>query len=52
MTKSKQNTVRIELTEDQKKKVRDQLGHEVDSVELRVDEHLEDRVTPSIGTFL
>jgi hypothetical protein len=50
--KDPKRTVRIELTEEQKQKVRDQLGHEVDSVELRVDEHLEDRITPSIGTFL
>jgi hypothetical protein len=53
MKKPAKNTIRIELTEEQKKKVRDELGHDVDAVELRVEEHLEDRVAPSsIGTFL
>jgi len=45
-------TVRIELTEAQKKGVREQTGEDVESVELTVEEELEQRVTPrSIGTF-
>jgi hypothetical protein len=49
--KSPKNTVRIELTEEQRKQLREQTGQDVDSVELTV-EQLEDRVAPrSIGTF-
>lgn len=52
MKKESPKSVRIELTDDQKKKVRDQLGHELESDELRVEEQLEDRIAPkSIGTF-
>ena len=52
MKKQTKNVVRIELTEDQKKKVREQLGEDHDSVELRVEQELEERTTPSaIGTF-
>jgi hypothetical protein len=44
-------SVRIELTEDVKKKVREQSNSDLDSVDLKVDQELEDRITPSIGTF-
>jgi hypothetical protein len=50
--KQTKNVVRIELTEDQKQKVREQLGEDRDAVELRVEPELEERTTPSaIGTF-
>ena len=51
MKKETPKTVRIELTDDQKKKVRDQLGQELDSVELEVEEELEQRINPTIGRF-
>lgn len=52
MKKEQPRTLRIELTDDQKKKVRDQLGEDLDTVELKVDEGLEDRISPtSVGTF-
>jgi hypothetical protein len=45
-------TVRIELTEEQKKAIREQTGEDVETVELTVEEELEQRVTPrTIGTF-
>ena len=51
-SKNARNTVRIELTEEQKKQMREQTGQEVDSVEFTV-EQLEPRIAPrSIGTFL
>ena len=44
-------SIRIELTEAQKKQIREQTGEEVETVEYTVEE-LEQRVTPrSIGTF-
>jgi len=49
--KETKNTVRIELTDDQKKQLRDRTGQDVEAVVLRVEE-LEDRIAPrSIGTF-
>ena len=49
--KSPKNTVRIELTEEQRKQLREQTGQDLDTVELTV-EQLEDRIAPrSIGTF-
>ena len=49
--KNPRNTVRIELTEEQRKQLREQTGQDLDTVELTV-EQLEDRVVPrSIGTF-
>ncbi|MEX2281291.1 MAG: hypothetical protein WEE89_02260 [Gemmatimonadota bacterium] len=49
--KSSKNTVRIELTEEQKKRFREQTGQDVEAVELNI-EPLEERITPrSIGTF-
>ena len=49
--KNQKNTVRIELTEEQRKQLRDQTGQDLDTVELTV-EQLEDRIAPrSIGTF-
>ncbi len=52
MKKETKNVVRIELTDEQKKQVRDQLGEERDAVELRVESELEERTTPSkVGTF-
>jgi hypothetical protein len=49
--KESQKSVRIDLTEDVKKKVREQSDSDPESVELKVDQVLEDRITPSIGTF-
>ena len=49
--KESQKSVRIDLTEDVKKKVREQSDSDPESVELKVDQELEDRITPSIGTF-
>jgi hypothetical protein len=49
--KESPKAVRIELTEDVKKKVREQSESDLDSVDLKVDQELEDRITPSIGTF-
>ena len=44
--------VRVELTEEQKKQLREQTGQQVDALELSVEE-LEPRITPrSLGTFL
>ena len=49
--KGSKQTVRIELTEEQKKQLLEQTGQEVEAVEFKV-EPLEERVTPrSIGTF-
>jgi len=49
--KNQKNTVRIELTEEQRKQLREQTGQDLDTVELTV-EQLEDRIAPrSIGTF-
>ena len=49
--KSSKNTVRIELTEKQKKRLREQTGQDVEAVELNI-EPLEERITPrSIGRF-
>ena len=49
--KNQKNTVRIELTEEQRKQLRDQTGQDLDTVELTV-EQLEDRIAPrSVGTF-
>ena len=45
-------TVRVELTEEQNKQLREQTGQQVDALELSVEE-LEPRITPrSLGTFL
>lgn len=52
MHRKSRKTVRIELTEAQKKTIREQTGEDVETVELTVEEELEQRVTPrSIGTF-
>ena len=49
--KNPKSTVRIELTDEQKKKLLEQTGQEVDAVELNV-EPLEERIAPrSIGRF-
>ena len=37
-SKNARNTVRIELTEEQKKQMREQTGQEVDSVEFTVEQ--------------
>lgn len=51
MPRKSRKSIRIELTEAQKKKIREQTGEEVETVEYTVEE-LEQRVTPrSIGTF-
>ena len=51
MARKSRRTIRIELTESQKKQIREQTGEELESVELTVEE-LEQRIAPrSIGTF-
>jgi len=51
VARKSRRTIRIELTESQKKQIREQTGGEVESVELTVEE-LEQRIAPrSIGTF-
>lgn len=51
MARKSRKTVRIELTESQKKQIRDETGEELETVELTVEE-LEKRIAPqSIGTF-
>jgi len=51
VARKSRRTIRIELTESQKKQIREQTGEEVESVELTVEE-LEQRIAPrSIGTF-
>ena len=51
MARKSRKTLRIELTESQKKLIRDETGEELDTVELTVEE-LEKRIVPrSIGTF-
>lgn len=51
MARKSRKTVRIELTDDQKKAIREQTGEEIETVELTLEE-LEQRVVPrSIGTF-
>jgi len=42
-----QNQVRIELTEEQKKQIRQATGKEASAVEFKVDE-LEDRIAPAV----
>jgi hypothetical protein len=51
VARKSRKTIRIELTDSQKKQIREQLGEEVETVEYTVEE-LEQRITPrSIGTF-
>jgi hypothetical protein len=51
VARKSRKSIRIELTETQKKQIREQTGEEVETVEYTVEE-LEQRVTPrSIGTF-
>ena len=51
MARKSRKSVRIELTESQKKLIREQTGEDLDTVELTLEE-LEKRITPqSIGTF-
>ena len=51
MEQNPKNTVRIELTEEQKKKLLEETGQEVEAVSLKI-EQLEERITPrSIVTF-
>lgn len=48
---SKQHTIRIELTEAQRKELREQIGQDVQVLELDLTE-MEPRVAPTqIGTF-
>jgi hypothetical protein len=49
--KESNKVVRIELNEEQKKKDREQPESDLNSVDLKVDQELEHRITPSIGTF-
>ena len=51
MERKSRKSVRIELTDEQKKQIQEETGESVDAVELKLDE-LEERVTPrQIGTF-
>ena len=51
VARKSRKTIRIELTEAQKKQIREQTGEEVETVDFTVEE-LEQRVTPrTIGTF-
>ena len=51
MARKSRKTIRIELTDSQKKQIREQTGEEIETVEYTVEE-LEQRITPrSIGTF-
>ena len=43
--KNRQETVRIELTEEQKKQLREQTGQDANAIEFTVDE-LEERIAP------
>ncbi len=47
---SSKNTVRIELTPEQKAKVRDATGKDAEAVELSVEE-LEERIAPRRKSF-
>ena len=50
-SKNPKDMVRIELTEEQRKKLLEETGQEVEAVNLKI-EQLEERITPrSIGTF-
>jgi hypothetical protein len=50
MSKSRKNTVRIELTEEQVKKIQDAMDQEGASLEPKVEE-LEERIAPKMNTF-
>jgi hypothetical protein len=50
MSKSRKNTVRIELTEEQVKKIQDAMVQEGASHEPKVEE-LEERIAPKMNTF-
>ena len=51
MARKSRKTIRIELTEAQKKQIREQTGEEVETVDFTVDE-VEQRVTPrNSGAF-
>ena len=45
MSEQKNNPVRIELTDEQKEKIREATGQDADSLELSAEE-LEDRIAP------
>jgi hypothetical protein len=53
MDAKKKDSVRIELTDEQKRQLREQTGHDLESLELTIEE-LEPRIAPrrDIGFFL
>lgn len=52
MARKSRKTIRIELTEAQKKQIREQTGEEVETVEYTVEEPEQQRITPrNSGTF-
>lgn len=51
MEKKPPRTIRLQLTDEQRKQLLERTGEHVEAVELRLDE-LEERIAPrSIGTF-
>jgi hypothetical protein len=48
MDKDNKNTVRIELTDEQKKQIREQTGKDASEIEFSV-EQLEERVAPRMA---
>jgi hypothetical protein len=46
MSKNPKNTIKIALTEEQQKKVREAIGKDVPSIELNAEE-LEERIAPT-----
>jgi uncharacterized radical SAM superfamily Fe-S cluster-containing enzyme len=52
MPRKSRKTIRIELTEAQKKQIREQTGEEIETVDFTVEEPEPQRVTPrNSGTF-
>jgi hypothetical protein len=50
MAEQKKETVRIELTEEQKARIRETTGKEASAIELSAEE-LEERIAPVTGFF-
>ena len=48
MTDKKKNPVRIELTEEQRKKIRQETGRDASAVEFTAEE-LEERIAPTLA---
>ena len=52
MPRKSRKTIRIELTDAQKKQIREQTGEEIETVDFAVEEPEPQRVTPrNSGTF-